>query len=214
MTINVKNIQSAKDFHEVVNHLKTISDASDRQLTSKLQEKKGNLEGRWIILLKKILSILPGVNPSTTNLDEVAKAVAKFAVANQKIGYFTIDDQKKLREVIEKLKLKGQEFHQGNEKVLNTAIETISKLPVRTINKDSFTLEDISALREKAKIFVEGDQSNEIAPYIESVLINPLFQSNPQLFMDNWKKERGGTEEFRIGEDSARMFFNAELPKL
>lgn len=71
---------------------------------------------------------------------------------------------------------------------------------------------NISELEGKAKIFVEGrNYSSEISAYIQGVLDNPLFQHDPQLFMDKWKEKRGFTEEFRIAEDSARMFFEKEL---
>lgn len=67
-------------------------------------------------------------------------------------------------------------------------------------------------LSEKAAIFVKDrEYSNEISSYIENVIANPSFQENPQLFMAQWKEKRGCTEEFRIVEDSARIFFDKEL---
>jgi hypothetical protein len=71
---------------------------------------------------------------------------------------------------------------------------------------------NISELQEKAKVFVgEREYSDDILAYIQNVLANPSFQQNPSFFMNKWKEERGFTEEFRIAEDSARMFFEQEL---
>ncbi|MBS4168513.1 hypothetical protein [Parachlamydia sp. AcF125] len=79
---------------------------------------------------------------------------------------------------------------------------------------------NIEELKLKAEAFVEGknnsfgngkDYSSEILAYIQGVLANPSFQENPPYFMDKWKEERGHTEEFRLVEDSARMFFEQEL---
>ena len=71
---------------------------------------------------------------------------------------------------------------------------------------------NISELEEKAKTFIEGkSDSTEIYQYIQGVLADPIFQQDPQLFMNKWKEARGLTEEFRLAEDSARIFFDKEL---
>lgn len=49
--------------------------------------------------------------------------------------------------------------------------------------------------------------ADHIFTYINKVLNDKSFQKDPQAFMKKWQEERGTTEELRIPEDIARMFF-------
>lgn len=67
----------------------------------------------------------------------------------------------------------------------------------------SFNLED---MLEKAKAYAKRDE--ELLGYIQNILNNREFQANPKGYLDNWTKQRGDTEEYRLPEDRARGFFN------
>lgn len=67
-------------------------------------------------------------------------------------------------------------------------------------------------LKENAIAFVRGmDYSDEILSYINKIIEDDSFQRGPKYFMAKWRERRGFTEEFRIVEDSARMFFEQQL---
>lgn len=57
-----------------------------------------------------------------------------------------------------------------------------------------------------ASIYGKGFE-NEIVEYIANVLYDPDFQNDPEQFMEEWADRRGLTKEFRVVEDSARLFF-------
>lgn len=71
---------------------------------------------------------------------------------------------------------------------------------------------DDKKLKENAIAFVRGrDYSDEILSYINEIIEDDSFQRSPKYFMDKWRERRGFTREFRIVEDSARMFFEQQL---
>lgn len=65
--------------------------------------------------------------------------------------------------------------------------------------------EDLHMLK-KVEEFAKGDK--EVLKYIQDILNNDRFKSNPKRYLDEWKIKRGTTEEFRWPEDEARMFFD------
>lgn len=73
----------------------------------------------------------------------------------------------------------------------------------KTLGKLSFDLEGMLANAVK---YAKGDQ--ELLKYINKVLMNVEFQSNPQGYLKAWRKRRGQTEEYRVPEDDAHSFFN------
>lgn len=84
---------------------------------------------------------------------------------------------------------------------------------INTISPPIPKQEDNISLLEKAKIFAaESANPSEVLAYIKNVLDNSSFQQNPQLFVINWRQERGNSEEWRIVEDSALEFFEQEFP--
>ncbi|PJD98113.1 MAG: hypothetical protein CK425_00010 [Parachlamydia sp.] len=127
MAINIKNITTQSQFHECVIELKNISDANDQHLTTKLQGKKGNLEGRLVTFLKKILSLLPGVHIARTNPLEVAKAIEKFATDYHKKKILIGTDRDILTSVVRKLKIKDPQHAHAIDSVENR----IRRLPTR-----------------------------------------------------------------------------------
>jgi ankyrin repeat protein len=132
MPIHIKNIANQPQFHERVVDLKKISDANDQQLTTKLQGKKGNLDGRLVTFLKKILSLLPGIHLARTNPLEVAKTIEQFAVDYHKKRFLTEDDQAILVQIVEKLKITGKKY--SKESAINKVVDRINNLPT-AINK-------------------------------------------------------------------------------
>lgn len=50
-----------------------------------------------------------------------------------------------------------------------------------------------------------------IKEYVEQKLADQQFKNNPQKFMADWKRARGGTEELRIPEDPARELMTEML---
>ncbi|PJD94944.1 MAG: hypothetical protein CK425_10330, partial [Parachlamydia sp.] len=116
---NIKNITTQSQFHECVIELKKISDANDQQLTTKLQGKNGNLEGRLVTFLKKILSLLPGVHIARTNPLEVAKAIEKFATDYHKKKILKGNDRDILINVVRKLKIKDPKHAHAIDSVEN-----------------------------------------------------------------------------------------------
>lgn len=91
-----------------------------------------------------------------------------------------------------------------DQKVDSQAKQAFQIDPNKKINK--------LALRLKADlVFKDNLHSSEIVNYIQQVLNDPEFEKDPQSFMQKWKEDRGGSEEFRVEEDSARSFFKKEL---
>ncbi|PJD94031.1 MAG: hypothetical protein CK425_12140 [Parachlamydia sp.] len=133
----IKSIQSEEQFHRFVADLERISQIKEVNITSKLKETKGKLDGRFVTFIKKVLSLIPKVNLSTTNLDTVVKKIAQLAVDYEKKGYFTTVDQAKLIAVIENLKNKGKLYTEvsgqrmGSEKVFYCAFKTINELSAK-----------------------------------------------------------------------------------
>jgi len=137
--IEIKKIETPEEFHQLVLKLERISKTQDANITNKLEETKGKLDGRLVTFIKKILSLLPKVNLSTTNLNVVAKNIAQLAVDYEKKGYFTTVEQAKLNTVIENLRNRGklhrQVFGQRmiNEKIFFNAFKSINALKARDV---------------------------------------------------------------------------------
>lgn len=151
----IKSIQSEEQFHRFVADLERISQIKEVNITSKLEETKGKLDGRFITFIKKVLSLIPKVNLSTTNLDTVVKKIAQLAVDYEKKGYFTTFDQAKLITVIENLKNKGKLYTEvsgqrmGSEKVFYLAFKTINELSAGTFIAPRKPREDNNTLLRK-----------------------------------------------------------------
>jgi hypothetical protein len=75
---------------------------------------------------------------------------------------------------------------------------------------------NIQPFINEAKIFAQqprnayGD-AGKLLKYINNKLEKKEFQTNPRVFMDKWKKERGFTDELRVPEDQAMAFFEREV---
>ncbi|WP_166156186.1 MULTISPECIES: hypothetical protein [unclassified Neochlamydia] len=68
----------------------------------------------------------------------------------------------------------------------------------------------------EAKIFAQQPRNaygdpDKLLKYIHNKLETKEFQTNPRVFMDKWKKERGFTEEVRVPEDQAMAFFERKV---
>jgi len=129
MTYRVTNIKSQEEFHNRVEDLRKVNDEDDRQLTTKLQGKQGNLEGRYVTLLKKLISLLPGIHLARTTPVEVAKAVGQFADDYSKKKFLTKNDQDTLVKILERLKTKGKASLKGKEVAIDEVIKKIQGLP-------------------------------------------------------------------------------------
>lgn len=80
----------------------------------------------------------------------------------------------------------------------------------------------LDALKQEAEDFVKNldydrafqtkeEMQEYILSYMNSILDDPKFQSNPQKYVSEWIEKRGYTEELRIPEDIALQFFRREL---
>ncbi|WP_039383489.1 hypothetical protein [Neochlamydia sp. TUME1] len=75
---------------------------------------------------------------------------------------------------------------------------------------------NIQPFINEAKIFAQqrhnayGDP-DKLLKYIHNKLETKEFQTNPRLFMNKWKKERGLTDELRVPEDQAMAFFERKV---
>lgn len=65
---------------------------------------------------------------------------------------------------------------------------------------------DLDEMHAKAKVYAKNDE--RLLNYIQDILNDPKFQANPKRYLADWGKKRGSTEEFRMPEDQARMFFD------
>lgn len=68
---------------------------------------------------------------------------------------------------------------------------------------------DLEGMLKKAQTYAEGD--DRLLKYINKILNDQKFQSNPRGYLDTWKEKRGYTEEFREPEDQARGFFDTNF---
>jgi hypothetical protein len=62
---------------------------------------------------------------------------------------------------------------------------------------------DLETMLKKARAFTDSDA---VYNYIETVLNNPEFQANPKQYLENWRKQRGKSEQILFPEDDARGF--------
>ena len=73
----------------------------------------------------------------------------------------------------------------------------------------SFNLKDMLA---KAKSFseaqFEGESAENLLKYIQDILYDQEFQSNPQGYLDEWREQRGSSQQLKFPEDIAREFFD------
>lgn len=51
------------------------------------------------------------------------------------------------------------------------------------------------------------EPSDSICSYIKTILLYPSFQKDPVTYLHSWSLSRWNTEEFRIPEDYALIFF-------
>lgn len=107
----------------------------------------------------------------------------------------------------------------GNPPV-TTTIDPNSVIPiqVKSISAKPLTASNIKFLKENAKCSRhtknerDGDLKYKgILAYIDQVLAKPEFQKDPKAYIKKWKVERGGSEEFRVVEDSAMNFFDSMI---
>lgn len=68
------------------------------------------------------------------------------------------------------------------------------------------TISRYNEMRKKAEEYANGDL--RLFNYIDKILSDRKFQSNPQNYLHAWKERRGYTHEFRMPEDQARLFFD------
>lgn len=73
---------------------------------------------------------------------------------------------------------------------------------------------DLEGMLKKAQEFSENKaekfsvRADLISNYINKILNDEEFQSNPRDYLDAWRFRRGKAENFRIPEDLALSFFN------
>ena len=65
---------------------------------------------------------------------------------------------------------------------------------------------DLEVMLEKAKAYANNDDG--LFSFIQNILQNSKFQSNPKVYLDDWTKRRGCTEAFSFPDDEARGFFD------
>jgi len=64
---------------------------------------------------------------------------------------------------------------------------------------------DWEEMMQEAQAYAQNDEP--LLNYIIAILNDENFQSNPQGYLDAWRKKRGYTREYRIPEDQALSFF-------
>jgi hypothetical protein len=69
---------------------------------------------------------------------------------------------------------------------------------------------DRKEMADRANTFVNNSyySSEQLREYIDNILNDAVFLSDPKAYMQAWTKRRGYTEEFRMPEDVARGFFD------
>lgn len=68
---------------------------------------------------------------------------------------------------------------------------------------------DLEGMLEKAQNYAEGN--DRLLNYINKILTDEKFQSNPRGYLDAWRERRGYTEVFKMPEDQARRFFDTNF---
>lgn len=128
-----------KDFHDKVLNINQINSSSDNHLTTKLNAKKGKLEGRFITSFKTFISYIPFVHLARTSPGRVAKTVAEFAVYHQKKGFFNTLDKSSMLDSLNKLEqkvkvAKGEKFLKRHQKAIKTAYDKINNLEAKPLD--------------------------------------------------------------------------------
>jgi hypothetical protein len=70
---------------------------------------------------------------------------------------------------------------------------------------------------KKMKIYAEKQSigsSASLHDFMIKILKDSKFQEDPGKYIQQWKQKRGGSEEFRMPEDQALLFFEKEISYL
>ena len=84
---------------------------------------------------------------------------------------------------------------------------------------------DVQDMLKKAEVYANGNEdllvyindntlvkgSEELLVYISDILTDKTFQNNPRDYLNAWKERRGNSKEYRMPEDEAREFFDANF---
>jgi len=72
---------------------------------------------------------------------------------------------------------------------------------------------DLQSMKKKAEVFAKQHPYNDkkILEYINNILDDKTFQTNPKGYLNEWRERRGSSEDRRMPEDQALGFFRTNF---